>query len=99
MKANIAIQILPNTQDEDEIVRIVDLVIDYIKSTGLQYYVGPCETAIEGDDFAYLMEVATKCHQIAIDAGSPGVSSYIKTSYKPQGSSLTIEKKTSKHHL
>lgn len=99
MKANIAIQILPNTQDEEEIVRIVDEVISYIKSTGLNYYVGPCETAIEGENFAYLMEVATQCHQVAIDAGSSGVSSYIKTSYKPEGSSLTIEKKTSKHHL
>lgn len=99
MKASIAIQILPSTHDEEEVVRIVDEVIAYIRSTGLTYYVGPFETAIEGDDFAQLMEIAGKCHDVAIAAGSTGVSSYIKTSYKPQGSSLTIEKKTSKHHL
>lgn len=98
MKANIAIQILPQTLDEDEVVRIVDAVIDYIRSTGLSYYVGPCETAIEGDNFEELMEIATKCTQIAVETGSVPVASYIKTSYKPDGSSLTIEKKTSKHH-
>lgn len=98
MKANIAIQILPNTTSEEEVIRIVDQVIDYIKSTGLEYYVGPCETAIEGDDFDELMQVATNCHKIAIKAGSPGVSAYIKTSYKPEGSILTIDKKVTKHH-
>ncbi|MFI3226146.1 MAG: thiamine-binding protein [Clostridia bacterium] len=98
MKANIAIQILPNTSDENEVVRIVDEVIDYIKSTGLNYYVGPCETAIEGDDFNELMQIATKCHEVAINAGSSSVSAYIKTGYKPAGSSLTIEKKVTKHH-
>ena len=37
MNASVAIQVLPSVQDEEE-------VIDYIKSTGLNYYVGPCET-------------------------------------------------------
>ena len=49
MNASVAIQVLPNVQDEDEVIRIVDEVIDYIESTGLHYYVGPCETSIEGD--------------------------------------------------
>ncbi|MFI3175324.1 MAG: thiamine-binding protein [Bacillota bacterium] len=97
VKANIAIKIMPNSTDEDEIVRIVDEVIDYIKSTGLTYYVGPSETAIEGDDIRELMEVAIKCHEVAIQAGTDGVSAYIKTDYKPGGSGLTIDKKLSKY--
>ena len=40
MNASVAIQVLPNVQDDDEVIRIVDEVIDYIKSTGLHYYVG-----------------------------------------------------------
>ena len=48
MKASVAIQVLPSVQDEDELIRIVDEVIAYIKSTGLNYYVGPFETTIEG---------------------------------------------------
>ena len=46
MKAGIAIQILPQVSDKDELVRIVDEVIDYIKSTGLRYEVGPFETSL-----------------------------------------------------
>ena len=34
MNASVAIQVLPGTQDENEVIRIVDAVIDYIKSTG-----------------------------------------------------------------
>lgn len=55
MNASVAIQVLPSVQDEEEVIRIVDEVIDYIKSTGLNYYVGPCETSIEGD-YDTLME-------------------------------------------
>ena len=49
MNASVAIQVLPKAENDDELIRIVDDVIDYIKSTGLSYYVGPCETSIEGD--------------------------------------------------
>ena len=48
MRASIAIQIEPNCQDDYEAVRIVDEVIDYIRSTGLHYYVGPSETSSRG---------------------------------------------------
>ena len=41
MEASVAIQTLPGVQDEDELCRIVDEVIAYIKSTGYNYYVGP----------------------------------------------------------
>lgn len=43
MNASIAIQVLPDTRDEDELIRIVDEVIAYIKSTGLNCSVGPFE--------------------------------------------------------
>ena len=36
MNASVAIQVLPNVQDEEEVIRIVDEVIAYIRSTGLQ---------------------------------------------------------------
>ena len=35
MTASVAIQSLPVAENSDELVRIVDEVIDYIKSTGL----------------------------------------------------------------
>ena len=60
MNASVAIQVLPTVTDDEEVIRIVDAVIDYIKSTGLSYYVGPCETSIEGD-YDQLMEIVKNC--------------------------------------
>ena len=97
MEASVAIQVLPTVGDEEELIRIVDEVIDYIRSTGYHYYVGPCETAIEGD-YDGLMEIVKQCQLIAIKAGCASVSSYVKITYKPEGEVLTIDKKVSKHH-
>ena len=64
MNASVAIQVLPTVTDENEVIRIVDEVIDYIKSTGLNYYVGPCETSIEGD-YDELMEIVKNCQLVS----------------------------------
>ena len=89
MNASVAIQTLPEAANDEELIRIVDQVIDYIKSTGLNYYVGPFETAIEGD-YDELMDIVKEC--------APSVAAYIKVSYKPEGDVLTIDKKVTKHH-
>ena len=97
MNASVAIQVLPNVQDEEEVIRIVDEVIAYIRSTGLNYYVGPCETSIEGD-YDELMEIVKNCQLVAAKAGCPGMNTYVKISFKPEGDVLTIDKKVTKHH-
>ena len=98
MKASVAIQVLPAMENDDELVRVVDEVIAYIKSTGLNYYVGPFETAIEGDDYDQLMDIVKECQHVAIRAGAPKVSAYIKVVYEPEGEILTIDRKVTKHH-
>ena len=97
MNASVAIQVLPSVQDEEEVIRIVDEVIDYIKSTGLHYYVGPCETSIEGD-YDTLMEIVKNCQLVAAKAGCKAMNTYVKISYKAEGDVLTIDKKVTKHH-
>ena len=98
MTASVAIQVLPQAENTDELVRIVDEVIGYIKSTGLNYYVGPFETTIEGDDYDQLLDIVKECQKVAIKAGCPSVSAYVKITYKPEGGVLTIDQKVSKHH-
>lgn len=98
MQASVAIQVLPGVADTDELVRIVDEVIDYIKSTGLHYYVGPFETTIEGESYDQLMDIVKECQHVAIRAGAPSVSAYVKIAYKPEGGVLTIDQKVTKHH-
>lgn len=97
MNASVAIQVLPEANGDDEVVRIVDEVIGYIKSTGLSSYVGPFETVIEGE-YEELMDIVKKCQYIAIEAGCPSVMSYVKINFKPEGGVLTIDKKVKKHH-
>ena len=97
MNASVAIQVLPNVQDEEEVIRIVDEVIAYIRSTGLNYYVGPFETTIEGD-YDQLMDIVKECQHVAERAGCKAMSVYVKIAYKPEGDVLTIEKKVTKHH-
>ena len=93
MNASVAIQVLPSVEGED-VIRIVDEVIAYIKSSGLNTYVGPFETTIEGD-YDQLMEIVRECQLICIRAGAPSVMSYVKINYKPDGV-WTIEKKVKK---
>ena len=77
---------------------MVDEVIDYIRSTGLNYYVGPFETTIEGDNYDQLMDIVKECQHVAVRAGAPKVSAYIKVVYEPEGEILTIDQKVTKHH-
>ena len=98
MQASVAIQVLPAMDSEEEVIRVVDEVIDYIKSTGLNYYVGPCETAIEGDSYDQLMEIVANCQKVAVQAGAKQVHAYVKINYKPEGEVLTIDQKITKHH-
>ena len=98
MKASVAIQSLPQADNDQELVRMVDEVIDYIRSTGLHYVVGPFETTIEGDNYDQLMDIVKECQHVAVRAGAPKVSAYIKVVYEPEGEILTIDQKVTKHH-
>lgn len=97
MSASIAIQILPKVETDEEVVRIVDEVIAYIRSTGLNYQVGPFETAIEGESIDELMDIAKQCLHVAAGSGAPKVSAYIKAVHRPDGEILTIAQKTEKY--
>jgi uncharacterized protein YqgV (UPF0045/DUF77 family) len=100
-EASIAIQVLPAAESKisagDETLRIVDAVIAFIKGTGLNYFVGPFETTIEGP-FDRLWEIAKECQFICVREGARSVSTYIKSFYNPQDGVWSIEKKTAKHH-
>lgn len=97
MSASIAIQVLPAVDSDKEVCRIVDEVIAYIKDTGLRYEVAPFETTIEGEDYDQLMEIAKECLHVAVRAGAPKVSAYIKAVYRPEGEILTIDQKIGKY--
>ena len=95
-ECSVAIQVLPQVEGE-EVIRVVDKVIEHIKSTGLSCFVGPFETTVEGD-FDTLMQLIKDCQLICIKEGAPQVASYIKIFYNPSIGVWSIDKKVSKHH-
>lgn len=98
MKASVAIQVLPDVHNNDELIRIVDEVIAYIASTGLNYYVGPFETTVEGEDYNELMEIVKNCQLVALKNGCNKVSAYIKVVCKSEGEILSIDDKIGKYN-
>jgi uncharacterized protein YqgV (UPF0045/DUF77 family) len=95
-EASIAIQVLPKTASGEEVIRIVDKVIAYIKGTGLKTVVGPFETTVEGP-FDKLCEITKESQLICIKEGAESVSAYIRSVYNPKDGVWSIEKKTGKH--
>jgi uncharacterized protein YqgV (UPF0045/DUF77 family) len=96
-EASLAIQVLPMNTGGGEVLRIVDAVIAYIKSTGLTSFVGPFETTIEGD-FDTLMEIAGECQKICIREGADNALTYMKMAYKPGAGVWSIDEKVAKYH-
>ena len=94
-EASVAIQVLPDVAGED-VIRIVDKVIAHIKSTGLNTFVGPFETTVEGDLDA-LMDIVKEAQLICVREGAPSLASYIKIFYNPGAGVWPIDKKVSKH--
>ena len=97
MSASIAIQVLPEAPNDKELCRIVDEVIAYIAGTGLRYEVGPFETTVEGESYDQLMDIVKECQHVAVRAGAPKVSAYVKVVYRPEGDVLTIDQKIGKY--
>ena len=97
MNASVAIQVLPKVETDDETVRIVDEVIKFIRTFDVKMEVGPFETTIEGD-YDVLMEIVKGCPKVCIEAGAPGVMTYVKINYVPTGV-MTIEEKCTKHRV
>jgi uncharacterized protein YqgV (UPF0045/DUF77 family) len=96
-EASLAIQVLPQSVSGDEVLRIVDKVIAYIKSAALNCVVGPFETTIEGD-FETLMRIAAECQRFCIREGAAGLLTYMKMAYNPSGGVWSIAEKTDKHN-
>lgn len=93
METNVSLQVLP-VVPEEEIYTVVDEVIKYIDSTGVNYVVGPMETTMQGELDA-LLEIVKKAQEICVNYGAKRVVSVVKIDYKETG--VTIEEKINKY--
>lgn len=90
---NVSLQVIPCVE-EARIYPVVDKVIEYIASTGVNYVVGPMETTMEGD-LDTLFEIVKKSQEICIEEGASRVASVVKIDYKSEG--VTIDEKIKKY--
>lgn len=95
MFAAMAVQVLPNVEDDEMTVKIVDKVIEKIKEAGYSYEVGPFETTIEGD-YDGLMDLYKALAPLAIEAGCEKVAIYSKL-FCSKNRLMTSDEKVSKH--
>ena len=98
MNCAVAIQYLTmDAASDDETCRIVDEVIAYIDSTGIDYYVGPFETTIEGD-YDLCMDILKNCQLVGAKAGCASMMTYAKIDYRPGSDVMSTERKIGKYH-
>jgi uncharacterized protein (TIGR00106 family) len=91
--SNLSLQVLP-VVEEARIYDVVDKVIDYIKSSGVKYTVGPMETTMEGE-LDVLLDIVKNANNICVQEGAARVVSVVKIDYRPGG--VTIDEKVSKY--
>ncbi len=98
MNCSVALQFLPmDAASDDEVCRIVDEVIAEIDASGLSYYVGPFETAVEGD-LDECMDLVKRCIKVGEKAGCAESASYLKISYRSDRDVMSTGRKIAKYH-
>jgi uncharacterized protein (TIGR00106 family) len=85
--ALVSIQILPRTNDGEDIIPYVDRAIQVIHDSGVKYLVSPLETTMEGE-LDELLGIIRKMNDAMIEKGSPSVISQVKIYFNPEGASM-----------
>ncbi|MCT4403436.1 thiamine-binding protein [Leuconostoc falkenbergense] len=96
MISSIAVQVLPMTANENDVIKIVDHVIAYIDASGVNYQVGAFESTLEGD-YDQLMSLLAQLPKVAAEITDIPVMVYSKINMATTGDVLTIAKKTDKY--
>lgn len=96
MISSIAVQVLPMTANENDVIKIVDHVIAYIDASGVNYQVGAFESTLEGD-YDQLMAILTQLPKVAAEITDIPVMVYSKINMATTSDVLTIAKKTDKY--
>ena len=86
---NVSLQIIPLVPEE-QVYPTVDRVIELIRSSGVNYTVGPMETTMEGE-LDRLLEIVKEAQQLCLEARAQRVLSVVKIDYSPRG--VTIDER------
>lgn len=92
--ASIAIQILPMAENK---LNIIDCIIKHIEKQGLNMFVSPFETTVEGE-LNQLIDILKQCFEIAVKNNCTEVMAFVKIAYNKQNGVLTIDEKVNKYN-
>ena len=92
--ASIAIQILPMAENK---LNIIDCIIKHIKKQGLNMFVSPFETTVEGE-LNQLIDILKQCFEISVKNNCTEVMAFVKIAYNKQNGVLTIDEKVNKYN-
>lgn len=92
-RITMSFQVIPFVE-EARIYEVVDAAIDVVARSGVNYEVGPLETAMEGEPET-LWQIIRQAQEACIKAGASRVLTNIKMDYVPAGS--TIAEKIDKY--
>ncbi len=93
-KVNIALQILPKSNNKDS-YKLIDKAIEVIQQSGIKYEVCPFETVMEGyyDDIMLLIK---KVHNTCFESGAEELIANVKMQIH-KNNDVFIEDKTGKY--
>ena len=80
----VSIQIIPKTNNGEDVIPYVGEAIAIIEKSGVRYEVHPLETTMEGN-LSDLFKVIEQMNERMIEIGSKNVISQIKVLYQPDG--------------
>ncbi len=90
----ISVQIIPKTNNPEDVIPFVDAAIAVIDGSGVKYEVHPLETTMEGE-LSELLAIIEKMNEKMIELGSPNVITQVKILYQPSG--ITMQTLTEKY--
>jgi uncharacterized protein YqgV (UPF0045/DUF77 family) len=93
-KINLAVQIIPKSEDVDQYY-LVDKAIEVIQKSGMKYQVCPFETVIEGG-YDQALQVVRQAQLACFDAGAEEMLVNLKMQIR-KGADVSIEEKTGKY--
>lgn len=93
---NVAIQILPFTNDNIHPYSVVDKAIECIQQSGLNYQVCPFETVVEGE-YDTIMSLIKEIHKVCYDAGANNIICNLKIQTN-KNEAVTIDDKMEKYY-
>jgi len=90
----VSIQIIPKTENNDDVYTYVDAAIAVIDEADIKYQVNALETTMEGE-LSELLHIIQKMNDKMVALGAPNIISQVKILHQPAG--ITMDTLTEKY--